>query len=151
MWLSISTQASLLTRCVAQSKEMILLGTDTQQLCPRAMVEMQVLMMEKKNVAQHYLKGWFTLDVVASFPLDLIFAGKRMDMWRLPRLLKVIRVMNYKSLTHACRAPDVSCSRHDDWLLTKLLFQHLGVVLADAYSNASAESFSVCCFLIRQH
>lgn len=61
----------------------------------------QVLVMERRAVARHYLRGWFALDVVASFPLDLIFAGKRMDMWRLPRLLKIIRVMNYKSLTHA--------------------------------------------------
>ena len=58
--------------------------------------------MEKHAVARHYLKGWFALDVVASFPLDLIFAGKRMDMWRLPRLLKISRVLNYKSLSHAC-------------------------------------------------
>lgn len=66
---------------------------------------MQMLIMERKAVATHYLKGWFALDVLASFPLDLIFAGKRMDMWRLPRLLKVIRVLNYKSLSHACEAP----------------------------------------------
>ena len=56
--------------------------------------------MEKKAVRRHYLRHWFALDVVAAFPLDLLFAGKRLDIWRLPRLLKVIRVLKYKSLHH---------------------------------------------------
>ena len=50
---------------------------------------------------QHYLRTWFALDVAAACPLDLLFAGKRLDIWRLPRLLKVVRVLKYKSLAHA--------------------------------------------------
>ncbi|KAL0040935.1 hypothetical protein WJX79_010523 [Trebouxia sp. C0005] len=51
----------------------------------------QSLVMGKKLVAQNYLRGWFTLDLVSSFPIDLVLFGKRSDLWRLPRLLKVIR------------------------------------------------------------
>ena len=46
--------------------------------------------MSRKVVAQKYLQGWFTLDLVSSFPIDLVLFGKRSDLWRLPRLLKVM-------------------------------------------------------------
>lgn len=49
----------------------------------------QSLVMGRKLVAQNYLGGWFTLDLVSSFPIDLVLFGKRSDLWRLPRLLKV--------------------------------------------------------------
>ena len=57
--------------------------------------------MERQAVRQHYLHTWLALDVAAACPLDLLFAGKRLDIWRLPRLLKVMRVLKYKSLAHA--------------------------------------------------
>ena len=50
----------------------------------------QSLVMGGKLVAQNYLRGWFTLDLVSSFPIDLVLFGKRSDLWRLPRLLKVL-------------------------------------------------------------
>ncbi len=50
----------------------------------------QSLVMGRKLVAQNYLRGWFTLDLVSSFPIDLVLFGKRSDLWRLPRLLKVL-------------------------------------------------------------
>ena len=62
---------------------------------------LQILVMERKAVQQRYLRTWFALDLAAAFPLDLLFAGKRLDIWRLPRLLKIIRVLKYKSLHHA--------------------------------------------------
>ena len=61
----------------------------------------QVVVMEREAVRRHYLHTWFALDVAAACPLDLLFAGKRLDIWRLPRLLKVVRVLKYKSLAHA--------------------------------------------------
>ena len=57
--------------------------------------------MGRTAVARHYLQGWFTLDFVASFPIDLLFLGRRLDIWRLPRLLKIIRVLHYKTLIQA--------------------------------------------------
>ena len=55
--------------------------------------------MGHKAVARKYLQGWFTLDLVSSFPIDLVLFGKRSDLWRLPRLLKVI-TSQYSSLRH---------------------------------------------------
>ena len=46
--------------------------------------------MGRKLVAQKYIQGWFMLDLVSSFPIDLVLFGKRSDLWRLPRLLKVM-------------------------------------------------------------
>ena len=57
--------------------------------------------MGRRAVARKYLRGWFALDFVASFPIDLLFLGRRLDIWRLPRLLKIIRVLHYKTLTQA--------------------------------------------------
>lgn len=50
----------------------------------------QSLVMGRKLVAQKYIQGWFMLDLVSSFPIDLVLFGKRSDLWRLPRLLKVM-------------------------------------------------------------
>jgi len=60
---------------------------------------MQVLVMDRSLVTRHYLRTWFALDMVASVPLDLLLRGRRFDILRLPRLLKVIRIMYYRTLT----------------------------------------------------
>ena len=56
--------------------------------------------MERRPVAVHYLKTWFALDFVSSFPLDIALKGRRMDRWRLPKLLKV-RLLHNHSLQAA--------------------------------------------------
>ena len=61
----------------------------------------QVLVMERRAVAGHYLHTWFVLDLVASIPLDLLLRGRRLDILRLPRLLKIIRMMQNKSFSQA--------------------------------------------------
>ena len=65
---------------------------------------MQVLVMERKAVAMHYLHTWFILDLIASIPLDLLLRGRRLDILRLPRLLKIIRMMQNKSFSQAGEA-----------------------------------------------
>jgi len=57
--------------------------------------------MERKAVAVHYLYTWFAMDLIASLPLDLLLRGRRLDILRLPRLLKIIRMMHYKSFSQA--------------------------------------------------
>ena len=57
--------------------------------------------MERKAVAVHYLYTWFVMDLIASLPLDLLLRGRRLDILRLPRLLKIIRMMHYKSFSQA--------------------------------------------------
>ena len=58
-------------------------------LLPSVVVLHQKLVMGRRRVARNYLQGWFALDLVSSFPIDLLLFGKRSDLWRLPRLLKV--------------------------------------------------------------
>jgi hypothetical protein len=60
---------------------------------------LQALVMERQAVHHHYLRGWFVLDLLAGFPLDLIIFFKRVDMLRLPCLLKIIRLMQSRTLT----------------------------------------------------
>ena len=69
-------------------------------LCRRVEVA-QVLVMERRAVAVHYLHTWFVLDLIASIPLDLLLRGRRLDILRLPRLLKIIRMMQNKSFSQA--------------------------------------------------
>ena len=79
----------------------------TQMQCPgcrRAEVA-QVLVMERRAVAVHYLHTWFVLDLIASIPLDLLLRGRRLDILRLPRLLKIIRMMQNKSFSQAGEDP----------------------------------------------
>ena len=67
--------------------------------------------MEPKTVAVHYLRTWFVLDLFASLPLDLLLRGRRLDILRLPRLLKIIRMMHYKSFSQAGQC-SVSVTSH---------------------------------------
>ena len=75
-----------------------------QALCRRAEVA-QVLVMERRAVAVHYLHTWFVLDLIASIPLDLLLRGRRLDILRLPRLLKIIRMMQNKSFSQGGEEP----------------------------------------------
>ncbi|CAL8463290.1 g2824 [Coccomyxa elongata] len=72
----------------------------------------QVLVMERHLVGRHYLRTWFALDLIASVPMDLLLRGRRFDILCLPRLLKVIRIMHYRTLTQTVhdlrRTPIVS-------------------------------------------
>lgn len=69
--------------------------------CTRKGFGKQVLVMERRAVVMHYLHTWFPLDLIASVPLDLLLRGRRLDILRLPRLLKIIRMMHYKSFSQA--------------------------------------------------
>ncbi|EER16238.1 voltage and ligand gated potassium channel, putative [Perkinsus marinus ATCC 50983] len=54
-----------------------------------------VIEMDAKHVALHYLKGWFLLDLVASFPYSWIItaaAGSDSAASRGPNLLRIIRL-----------------------------------------------------------
>ncbi len=65
----------------------------------------QVLVMERRAVAVHYLHTGFVLNLIASMPLDLLLRGRRLDILRLPRLLKIIRMMQNKSFSQAGEDP----------------------------------------------
>lgn len=89
----------------------------------------QSLVMGQKLVAQNYLRGWFTLDVVSSFPIDLVLFGKRSDLWRLPRLLKVL---NNWCHMHCCPASSTN----------NMFYQARHVVCAVCCRH----SMGCCCF-----
>ncbi|BDA48837.1 Potassium/sodium hyperpolarization-activated cyclic nucleotide-gated channel [Coccomyxa sp. Obi] len=92
----------------------------------------QVLVMERHLVRRHYLRTWFVLDLIASVPMDLLLRGRRFDILRLPRLLKVIRIMHYRTLTQTVhdlrRTPIVSSiSRFHIQILQMFLFVFIWV------------------------
>ena len=55
-------------------------------------------MTSHKAVACRYLRGWFILDLIASFPFDLLVSGgggggtSLVKMFKLPRLLRAMKV-----------------------------------------------------------
>ncbi|KAK3249980.1 hypothetical protein CYMTET_40621 [Cymbomonas tetramitiformis] len=52
----------------------------------------EVLVMDPKDIWFHYIRGWFVIDVFASVPLDLLLTGNHSVLWRLPRILKALRL-----------------------------------------------------------
>lgn len=62
------------------------------------------LVTDLKKIRSHYLKGWFSIDIIASFPLDILalfigieyFGGMAfLPLLRIQRLLRVIKILDY--------------------------------------------------------
>ncbi|MES1908364.1 MAG: hypothetical protein MHM6MM_001316 [Cercozoa sp. M6MM] len=65
-----------------------------------------VLVTQPKLIAKRYVKGWFVLDVLATFPFQLFVEGGIADLkqvLRVPRLLKIVRLMRLFKLLRAYR------------------------------------------------
>ena len=108
----------------------------------------QVLIMDSKEVSSHYLRTWFILDFIAAFPMDILLAGNRIDVLRLPRVLKVFcisRLPSFKAATRlALRLPFVADmnqfhTRIMRLLLTCLLWVHFDACLL--YGAAVAQNY----------
>ena len=54
-----------------------------------------VVVTEPKRVAQHYLKTYFLLDLLATFPINLILVGRgdHEDLGRLAKASKLPRLL----------------------------------------------------------
>ncbi len=111
----------------------------------------QVLIMDQADVRSHYLHTWFFIDVIAAFPLDLLIAGNRIDVLRLPRVLKVFcisRLPSFRAATRfALRLPFVADmnqfhTRILRLLLTCLLWVHFDACLL--YGAAVAQNYPEC-------
>ncbi|KAK9863077.1 hypothetical protein WJX84_002556 [Apatococcus fuscideae] len=111
-------------------------------------IQEQVLIMDPANVRKHYLRTWFPIDLVAAFPMDLLLAGNRIDVLRLPRVLKVFcisRLPSFKAATRfALRLPFVSDmnqfhTRILRLLLTCFLWVHFDACLL--YGAAVAQNY----------
>eukprot|EP00736_Rhodelphis_marinus_P001073 Rmarinus@m.29346 len=50
------------------------------------------LVVGKKEIAMRYLRSWFWLDLLSSFPVDLILIGQRGDSLRVFRVFRVTRI-----------------------------------------------------------
>jgi hypothetical protein len=54
------------------------------------------LITDDKRIAQHYLKGYFTIDLLSTIPLDSVdFVVWRHALLRLPRLLRLVKYETY--------------------------------------------------------
>lgn len=58
------------------------------------------LVTDPKEVAKHYLSGWFSLDVAATFPVDTFISilgleadSKELKLARLTRMYRLIRAI----------------------------------------------------------
>ncbi|KAK9836780.1 hypothetical protein WJX74_007908 [Apatococcus lobatus] len=111
-------------------------------------IKEQVLIMDQKDVSSHYLRTWFILDLIAAFPMDILLAGNRIDVLRLPRVLKVFcisRLPSFKAATRlALRLPFVADmnqfhTRIMRLLLTCLLWVHFDACLL--YGAAVAQNY----------
>jgi len=62
-----------------------------------------IVVMYGPMIAKRYLMGWFTMDVVASLPLDLMVIGTSSTLWKLPRVLKILRLSRLLRLLRLSR------------------------------------------------
>lgn len=64
--------------------------------------EEEILIVVPKMIARHYLRGWFTVDFVSTFPFDLVidalFSSPRSNLLELGRLLKILRLIRLLKL-----------------------------------------------------
>ncbi|KAK9819773.1 hypothetical protein WJX72_002193 [[Myrmecia] bisecta] len=118
----------------------------------------QVLVMERHAVARYYSRGWFFLDLICAVPLDLLFFGSRVDVWRLPRILKVLRVMKMPSLAaalhYAMRMRFVADMNRFHVRIIKLILFCAIYVHWDAclqYGAAVAQGFPPGCWVEQAH
>ncbi len=65
------------------------------------------LIYEPRLIAVQYLRGWFLLDVLSTFPFDEFFQGGQLRILRIlrvSRLLKLLRVLRLKRLPRSVEA-----------------------------------------------
>ncbi|CAD7933386.1 unnamed protein product [Amoebophrya sp. A120] len=70
-----------------------------------------VLVLSPRRIANNYLRGWFTLDFVSSFPFDtilpLIFDDLEKDEVRMLRMLRIFRLFRLGKLMRILRTEQV--------------------------------------------
>jgi potassium channel len=52
----------------------------------------QLIVMNRKRIAWKYARTWFLVDLAAALPYDLIAGQNGVTAYRLPRLLRVLRI-----------------------------------------------------------
>jgi hypothetical protein len=62
-----------------------------------------IVVMYGPMIGKRYLMGWFSMDVLASLPLDLMVMGSSSTLWKLPRVLKVLRLSRLLRLLRLSR------------------------------------------------
>ena len=86
------------------------------------------MITNEKDIAYHYLKGWFLIDIFANFPFEAFIntekssrsSLKLLKWFKLPKLLRVAR---YVSLTYI----RMRMHKHSKYrLFSKLFFNLLG-------------------------
>lgn len=57
------------------------------------------LVTDPREIADHYLRGWFVVDIFASFPFEVVFEGlfqksqrKAVKLWKIFKLSKLLRI-----------------------------------------------------------
>uniref|UniRef100_A0A061S2C0 Hyperpolarization activated cyclic nucleotide-gated potassium channel 4 n=1 Tax=Tetraselmis sp. GSL018 TaxID=582737 RepID=A0A061S2C0_9CHLO len=63
-----------------------------------------VAVMDRRQIAAAYLRGWFMLDLLSSIPLDLIIMQQSNTALRFPRVLRLIRTFRLIKVLRLSRA-----------------------------------------------
>ena len=78
-----------------------------------------VKITDRKKIAKRYIKSWFLLDVISTFPFHLIINDRSSSfssLAKLPRLIKLVRLLRFLKLLKAYRLKElmqaIEFSRH---------------------------------------
>lgn len=82
-----------------------------------------IYVTDAKSIALNYLRSWFAVDLLSSFPFDLASSGQMIDLQaaKLLKLSKLARVLRVSKTVHIDFA-DLS-DAFDDWMQGKLIQQ----------------------------
>jgi potassium voltage-gated channel Eag-related subfamily H protein 7 len=89
-----------------------------------------IMVRDRKNIAVHYLKGWFIIDFVSILPFDLVALvaksetlskAKALKVIRLLRLLKLVRIVKALRLVKKYRA-SVSLSFNKIFMVKTMVY-----------------------------
>ena len=66
-----------------------------------------------KEIATHYILGWFPIDFISVFPFQIFFGdstgvSKLVRLARLPRLIKLIDVQRFKNILKSFQGKDTN-------------------------------------------
>mmetsp|Transcript_56708 Transcript_56708/g.130383 ORF Transcript_56708/g.130383 Transcript_56708/m.130383 type:complete len:571 (+) Transcript_56708:1460-3172(+) len=64
-----------------------------------------VVITSRRRIAARYLKGWFWLDLVATIPFDLVLSVNGMELFRVAKAGKLLRVLRLLRIT---KAPEIA-------------------------------------------
>ncbi|KAI0984507.1 hypothetical protein GJ496_008305 [Pomphorhynchus laevis] len=117
------------------------------------------IILNPKQIAKHYLKGWFLVDLVSSFPIDYIFillenkgsgyhlarTGRAIKAIRLFRLLSLLRLLRVSRLVrYASQWEEEFRSFFSVATIAMRIFNLIGIIVLIAHWNGCLQFLVPC-------